>query len=65
MPKQIITTFTDGDYPVQIIATGVNRFNVVYGADIRTGLNWLEAAHEFGECVFHSLECAGKVDRGN
>lgn len=61
-PK-LLTVFKDGDYAVELFQTSANKYMVLYGADQRPGLTWLQAAHEFGECVFHSLQCAGKIDR--
>ena len=39
-----------------------NLHSVTYGYSVKvTGCD-MEACHEFGECVRHSLECAGKLD---
>lgn len=35
------------------------EFRIVYGADIRETKNDVQAAHWFGECVRHELECNG------
>lgn len=37
-------------------------FKVTYGLQIKSGLTYVEAAHEFGECVFHALACESKLD---
>lgn len=47
---------------VKVEQTGVDRFTVTYGLQIRRGLNYTQAAHEFGECVFHALACDGLLD---
>ena len=36
---------------------------IIYGSHTRVYTNDIKAAHEFGECVRHSLECAGVLDR--
>lgn len=61
----LLTTFNDGDYPVELHQTSKHKYTVLYGAQKFERLTWLQAAHEFGECMFHSLECANKIDRGN
>lgn len=57
-----ITTFTDGDYSVELHQRANGYFRVVYGAHRRDHLSYAQAAKEFGECVFHSLACASKLD---
>lgn len=47
---------------VKVVQTGVDRFTVSYGLQVKPGLNYVEAAHEFGECVFHALACNGVLD---
>jgi len=60
----LITTHEiPGQHPVSIHQSGKRSFAVQYGAQIRGGLSWQEAAHEFGECVFHALECAALIER--
>jgi hypothetical protein len=65
MAHQTVTTFTDGDIPVLLEQDEKNgqRFRVTYGAQVRSGLSYAQAAKEYGECVFHSLACAGKLDQ--
>ncbi len=58
--EQPITTFTDGDVTVYW------HFNdpthcIVYGTQLVMTDNAVTAAHRYGECVRHSLECAGKI----
>lgn len=60
---QHIHTFRDGDTPVTVAQNAPDSFRVTYGAQIRSGLPYVAAAHEFGECVFHSLACAGRLDK--
>jgi hypothetical protein len=49
-------------YPVQLYQTGLNRFTVVYGRQVKAGLTYTDAAKEFGYCVFHALACASLLD---
>lgn len=37
-------------------------FRVTYGKQVQDNLTYAEAAHEFGECVFHALSCEGAID---
>ena len=59
LPK--LTEFTDGDYSV-LWQAGKTRHVITNGLQVKTFNNSLDACHEFGECVRHSLECAGKLD---
>ena len=65
MAYKTITQMTDGDYPVsiQVNDTG-DQYRVTYGLHMADFTNWVEAAHEYSYCVFHSLECAGLINRG-
>jgi hypothetical protein len=47
---------------VKVIQTGIDRFTVQYGLQVKKGLNYGQAAREFGECVFHALACDGLLD---
>ncbi len=51
-------------YPVIIdqARTGKRLFRVTYGMQVRDGLTYVEACREFGECVFHALACAERLD---
>lgn len=53
---------TPSAYPVQLHQTGLDRFTVVYGRQVKAGLSYTEAAKEFGHCVMHALACAGLLD---
>lgn len=60
---RVLTQFRDGDYDVTWYRYANGSFKVVYGQQIKTFKKRedVEACHEFGECVRHSLECAGKL----
>lgn len=49
-------------YPLKVEQTGKDRFTVIYGLQVRRGLTYTQAAHEFGECLFHLLACEGHLD---
>jgi len=36
-------------------------FVVTYHLQVKAGLNYAEAAKEYGICVFHALACAGQI----
>lgn len=60
-----ITLFATGQGAasgVSITQTGIDRFTVQYGLQVKTGLNYARAAHEFGECVMHALACESLID---
>jgi hypothetical protein len=51
----------EGAFPIVLTRTSKTRFSVIYGEEWHQDLTWLEAAAEFGRCLFHSLECEGKI----
>lgn len=59
---QTVTTFTQGDIDVLLEQRADGTFRVTYGHEVHDQLSYVEAAKEFGECVFHSLACVGKLD---
>lgn len=60
--RKIQEVATDGQYSVKLYQKSKNRFEVRYGLQVTTDLNYTEAAIEFGECVMHALQCAGMLD---
>lgn len=38
------------------------RFTVTYGEQVKPDLSYVEAAREFGLCVFHALVCDGSLN---
>ncbi len=52
----------NGNYPIQLIQNGVDRFTVVYGLQIKRELDYGRAAKELGSCLMHMLACEGKLD---
>lgn len=47
---------------IELQQTGFNRFSVVYGLQVKSGLNYGAAAAELGECLMHFQACEGKLD---
>lgn len=60
--KLLAKFVSQGSYPVRWEFDGANHA-ITYGERIHVYTNDLTAAHEYGECVRHSLECAGKLER--
>ncbi len=63
--NQHITTCTAGDVPVIWAMNHAGRHTIIYGKQKShfTGPNSaIEAAYEYGECIVHSLTCAGILD---
>jgi hypothetical protein len=50
-------------FPVKVEQdqTKAGRFTVTYGAQVRQGLDYADAAREFGLCVFHALAVNGEL----
>lgn len=47
---------------IELQQTGFNRFTVVYGLQIKTGLTYAGAAAELGACIMHMQACDGHLD---
>lgn len=37
-------------------------FKVVYGKEVHSKLTYSQACNELGQCIMHSLACAGKIE---
>lgn len=61
MKKHIVHKVTTLDHIITLEQTSLTSFAVVYGSQLKTNLNYAQAAHEFGECLMHSAVCAGKI----
>lgn len=61
MKKQIVHKVTTLDSQIILEQTSLTTFAVVYGSQLKQNLNYVQAAHEFGECLMHSAVCAGRI----
>jgi hypothetical protein len=50
------------DLSVKLEQTGKDKFTVTYGKQIKHGLNYSQAAVEYGCVIMHALACDGKLD---
>jgi hypothetical protein len=62
MTKKLIHQTTGLGFPLQLFKTGKNSYTVVYGQQKTAWLDYIGAAHEYGECLMHALQLAGKLD---
>lgn len=62
MKAKVIDKREDLDFPVTLLQTSRGRYTVVYGKEIRTGLDYDTAAVAYGHSVMHALACAGKLE---
>lgn len=53
---------TDTAYPIQLTQQARNRFSVQYGKQVKSGLNYTQAATELGACIMHAAACNDKLD---
>ncbi len=60
--KRVCDHRTDLAFPIKLVQTGVDKFTVQYGKQVRKGLDYSQAAAEYGACVMHALACDGKLD---
>jgi len=49
-------------FGVQLHQTGKNKFTVIYGKQVESGLSYSNAATELGRSIMHALACGGKLD---
>ena len=47
---------------IELRQQGVDRFSVRYGLELKTGLNYADAAAELGACIMHKAACDGALD---
>jgi len=49
-------------FSVSLMQRGQDCFTVIYGRQVRSDLNYGEAAKELGQAIMHALACDGKLD---
>ena len=52
-----------GQCTVRLYRTANKGYIVEYGKQRKVCPTWQQAAKEFGECLFHALECEGEIER--
>lgn len=62
MTKKICIEIKDLAYPISLEQQGHQRFTVTYGKQVRTHLNYSQAAAELGSCIMHALACEARLD---
>jgi len=50
------------DLGVRLIQQSKNRFAVTYCLHVKTGMNYTQAATEYGACIMHALACGGLIE---
>jgi hypothetical protein len=59
--KKIFETEVGG-LKIRMFQDAGMTYAVAYGSQLKQTLTDVEAAHEFGECLMHALQCDGKLD---
>ncbi len=49
---------------VAMVQTGCNKFTVIYGLQVKSGLDYTQAAFELGKCLMHHLACESIIVMG-
>lgn len=62
MKSKEVISITHLAFPISLKQTGKNSFTVTYGRQVKKGLGYSEAAHEFGCCVMHAAACEGLIE---
>lgn len=60
---KVVFETTEYAFPIRVDMLASGKFKVTYGQQVRSGLSYGQAAHDLGECIFHALQCDGKLDR--
>lgn len=62
---QKVATFDNEftDYPVSVERNSGGLFRIIYGQQVGRWMKEHEAAAELGHCLFHSMQCAGALDK--
>ena len=55
-------TIAGFDITIEQHETKTGLFRITYGLEIKDNLTYVEAAEEFGLCVFHALACNSKLN---
>jgi hypothetical protein len=49
-------------FPITLAQRGPDDFRVTYGKQVKSELNYSQAARELGSCIMHALACESKID---
>lgn len=60
--KMCYSSSPAGGYVVKLIQTGIDRFTVEYGKEIKADLRYGPAATALGSAIMHALACEGGLD---
>lgn len=61
-PRFEITDPAQVGFPVRLYQARNGKFSVLYGSEMHDGLEYGEAARQFGLCLFHALACVGRIN---
>lgn len=50
---------------IELQQTGFDQFTVVYGLEVKAGLDYSDACAELGSCIMHLQACEGPLDNRN
>ena len=49
-------------YDIVLLQKEPDNFTVQYGAEVKSNLDYYQAAKSIGLCIRHALSCDGKID---
>ena len=49
-------------YDIVLLQNESDDFTVHYGAEVKSDLDYYQAAKSIGFCIMHALSCDGKID---
>ena len=59
--KEVFKTEIAG-YDIVLLQKEPDNFTVQYGAEVKSNLDYSQAAKSIGFCIMHALSCDGKID---
>ena len=49
-------------YAIVLLQNESDNFTVQYGAEVKSNLDYYQAAKSMGFCIMHALSCDGKIN---
>lgn len=63
MKRKTVSIKGEGEsFAITLTQTGVDRYTVKYGIQVKENLTYAQAAKEIGYCFMHALACEGVIE---
>lgn len=64
MATRLCYAITNLGFPIKLHQKATGLFAVTYGLQLKSDLDYAQAAAELGSCIMHALACESKLDNG-